>query len=321
MAAALSQTCKTVYAWIIPILYSTVVLTTPTQAASFQRAVLTSFNSDSEGHTTATRLTERPLHTYVHHLWVGRNRRSRANRTGTRPQLGGTGRERVGQTIIGRSRLWNATLGIVELCPSLRTLAMIGYPATIIGVIVPHLPVTLESLSIRVRNHATLDLPDISHLTALRDIVFVHTELTDKTVCLLLRSPSVQSITHLYNCSRPMPPDLGFPPDSKWDNDNLGMGVCQLRLVGKHASRGFKRMRIVSLFGRDTSAETELSGLQDYMASDVYDARIVVSAKEGCDGSGGMDHIKRWYDDWVAGLGHASRSCVPLTQEHPSWDL
>ncbi|KAH9933729.1 uncharacterized protein B0H18DRAFT_981776 [Fomitopsis serialis] len=297
LAAALSQTCKTVHTWIIPILYSTVVLTKSTQAALFKRTLLTSFNSESDGQLTAAGPNELLLHTYVRHLWVGRKRHP--------SQLGETKRERIGQTVIGRSRLWDATLEIVKLCPSLRTLAMIGYPAMIIKWIVPHLPVTLQSLSICVRDNVILDLPDISHLTALRDITSVHTELSGKTVCLLLRSPSVQSITRLYNCSRPIPPGSGFPPESRWKI--LGMGVYQLSFVDMHTSRGFKRMRIVSLFGRDASAETELSGLQQFTEPYTHDPRIVVSAEEGYDESGVVDHIKT--------------CCVPRTQEHPTWDL
>ncbi|TFY64513.1 hypothetical protein EVJ58_g2576 [Rhodofomes roseus] len=211
----------------------------------------------------------------------------------------------------------SATIAIVPLCPALRVLALSGCSTTTMHAVVPHLPKTLESLSICARSNGNMDLPDMSHFTVLRDITFVQAGLTNDAVRTLLQMTGLRTITRLYNCSETLPQGARSCMD----------GLAQLRFVSSCASAAFERMQIVCLFNRNWCTEDVLSRLHTFFvkwANGAHeDPRAAMSAKDGGDERGDVDHLMTWYDDWIVGLDPAWRGCVAghSTQEHSSWDV
>ncbi|KZT71907.1 hypothetical protein DAEQUDRAFT_723522 [Daedalea quercina L-15889] len=172
MATVLAVTCKTVYAWVIPVLYSTVVLTTESQIITFEDTLRASSKIvHHSGHPT-----EHPLDSYIRCLWVGPNR-CRLGRTWrnlkdmeSSDSDGATGGASGAQA--PGPDVWAYFEDTLTSCATLRALSIVDYPDVILPSIIRHCPTSLESISIYPSYTLHLDLPDISHLTSLHDITF-----------------------------------------------------------------------------------------------------------------------------------------------------
>ncbi|KAH9833255.1 uncharacterized protein C8Q71DRAFT_774792 [Rhodofomes roseus] len=330
-AAILSRMCKTVNLWIVPVLYSTVIVTI-SDLKSFERTLLASKDrAEPVGKHNATHLLKRPLGAYVRHLWIG----SKGTHHTSRPPWRTI--DPVEHAEEASSMVLKATITIVSLCPNLRALAIAHYPSSIMRQLVPCIAETLESLSFCPgTGHLTsLDLADMSHCHSLRDVTFLQTELTDGTLSRLLRMPSVQHITCIYNN---VPHTIGLLPALRpVQRDRLKRSfqaaMAQLHLVGECASPAFRRMKVIYL-SCDNSTVREINELQRFMGvhgpPGPRDKRIVLSAIDGRNnldrfvsfkGYGGpytinyVNDTKYWLDEWIASLDPAwpGRGCVPHT--------
>lgn len=312
----LSRTCKAIHAWVTPVLYSTVVLTTKAEFFAFERALYSAEVSFDTQRGSPSGL-EFPLGTYVQNLWLGQTRSKHGQHrvtatTGDVVMLGGDS----GQ---GRD-IWDLTMSIISMCPSIRNLALVNFPPAVLQLLLLRLPTSLESLSIRLGGrHAQLDVPDLSRLTSLRSLTFLHTHIGVNSLVHMLQLPGLRTFTRLCDgCSE----SYSYAWPQRHARTYLEDSMSQLMYLSR-ASEAFERLTIVSLVDCDLPLEQRLAQLEalmvQYGVSGLPSSeRVAVRAKDARDEFGDVDGLKTLYDDWVAGLDLCSVGCVQYMQEHVS---
>ena len=318
-AVILARTCKAIYAWVTPVLYSTVVLTTKGEFSAFEYALHSSAASFRKKHGSLSRF-KAPLGTYVRNLWLGQTRSKdgqhrAAARVGNVVMLAGGGNAMRGGDI------WDHTLNIVTMCTSIRALALANFPPSILQFLLLRVPTSLESLTIRLGGRdAQLDIPNLSRLTSLRRLTFLDTHIGVNSLVHMLQLPSLRTLTRLCDrCSESLP--YAWPP--RHALTYLQDSMSQLTYLSR-ASEAFERLAVVSLLHCDLPLEERLARLEAHMAqycgpgSPSTDGRVVVSAKDARDEFGDVDGVKTLYDDWIAGLDPCNIGCAQYTQQHVS---
>lgn len=201
-AAVLAATCRIAYSWVVPVLYSIVVLESSKRLVAFEASVRRSKNN-FEGQRGSC-LLAKPLGAYVRHLWLGPTRVEHtctveASSLGVEPPC---------------------VHCILSLCPSLLS-AVVQQCANDLSLVrvVGCLPQTLESLCIfpcasfamhADRMNAGLNIPNIHHLTSLRDVTIVRRMLSPALMERLEKMPSLRGgITQMIKFpKRVSPPNV-----------------------------------------------------------------------------------------------------------------
>lgn len=188
IATALAATCKAAYSWVVPVLYSTVILDSPERIVAFQ-TVLQKSKEEAESQRGALVLTE-PLGAYVRHLWLG-------------------------PTQVEQVCSVEATLDLVlPLCSSLLSVVVQQCVSAIdLESVVDYLPSTLQSLCIFPCASCAastnfmkmpLDISNISRLASLHDITVVRRRLSVDLLHRLEEMPNLcGGITQIIRSRNP----------------------------------------------------------------------------------------------------------------------
>lgn len=179
---------------------------------------------------------------------------------------------------------------------------------------------SIRSLYIRLGGHNTqLDVPDLSGLTSLRSLTFLHTHIGVRSLVHMLQLPGLRTLTWLCDRCRERLPYAWSPRHALtylWDS------ISQLTYLSC-ASEALERLAIVSFLDCSLPPAQRLARLEALMVHYsepelLRSQRVVVRAKDARDEFGDVDGLKTMYDDWVSGLDPCSVGCVQYTKEHVS---
>ena len=312
----LCQTCKDMYTWVTPVLYSSVVLAAKADQAAFEYALRCS-SASFEIHQGCSRGLGSPLGGYVRNLWLGETRSSGSQHTGAATQA--PDRRDVAGQGLGRDT-WAHATSILRMCPSLHALALVNFLRRDFRHLSPELPRSLASLSLRLDGrNAYRTLPDLTHLPSLRHLTILHTHIPADTLVRILQLPRLRVFTRL--CDRRSDSTLYAWPLSR-ALTCLQDAMEQLTHLTR-PSGALERIEIASLHC-DLPLEKRPERLDALLAQHGSygalrtDGRVAVSARDARDEFDEVDTVKTLYDDWVAGLDPRTVGCAPYTQNHVS---
>lgn len=304
-----ATTCKTIYSWILPVLYSSVVLTTPHQVIAFRCTVLCGRSEDTP---RLAPVVNRTYVSYVQNLWLGPTSSTCCL---IHPDEETNVAEDTQLEDPQAMTVWASVIKFVDHCTSLHTLAIIDCPGSVVQILLSLLPSTLDSLYIFLQdNPATYQLEIypviIAHIASIRRIIFVHTSLTDMTMLLLSRIISITRICalaprrsstrfpgwiharnvadHLFHLARSKP-DPNILPTTFIYVEN-----CDLR--------------------SDDSAIYHLDVICPFSVAWLNKRGMTLSVVDGRDESGRLDSVETVFTIWLATLH--SVGCVKPPNPH-----
>ena len=311
-AAVLAVTCKTAYSWVVPVLYSTVVLEKARQVVTFEATLRRSQSQagSGEGKASHRSLLARPLGTYVRHLWLGPTRVQHCCTVEASPEP------------ISTTAPW-----ILLFCPSLSSVAFQECAMAFhLRHLVDCLPRRLRSLCIfpcassmrrddLMRLH--FDVPNICRLTALHDLTVVGRILSARTVQVLAGMPSVcgGGVTQILK----FPNRLAAGALLSADGQNFAYALHGIRgavLRHRPGSPGALRMANVFVVNhaqacvKDISLRVQRTVLAKIDTSSPeweWPPHIIVCVKDGCVEG---DELEILYDDWLARCNPSAPCCI-----------
>lgn len=327
-AAVLPTTCKTIYSWVVPVLYSTVVLTHPKQAVAFADCLRRSAHwhrcaeQGLEGGKQDPCFPRCAVGAYVRRLWLG------PTSTELNCALEAWYRDHERD---GRHR-GQPIDSLLSHCTALRSLVTQHCPLGVdMKTLINSLSQTLESLCIfpcialeEDENiafiNSTLHVPNISRLTSLREVTSVHQPFSFGMEQLLASGgmPSLRDATEV--CTYPT---INEPREA------LLWGIITnqfCRAVRHDTFSTCPRRNVVVVARRDDEAilweiEEELLDCFDTpIPGWVWPSHLTICGKQGRNEEQGLDEIKYLYNDWFSQVDHSSPCCVDLEQieEHVS---
>lgn len=263
VSAKLCLVCRTTHSWMLPALYSTVVLTSSSEIVCFSNSLSRSSSrclpeTGTSGITPAS---------HVRHLWLGPTSSSAEH------------------DLSYASSAWPVTLiyRILAHCRELRALALINFAQHLVYRIEAMISPTVEMVHLG-PVHGHLDFRKLACAARLRTISSLDTYLSDWDVQDLVLAPHIRRIRRFYTGS------IG---------QRIGFAFEQLPCVKKSTS--LEEMQIIVCGETTEGARQELAMMaEEFM--DNADARVeLIAMARRPDGQ--MDGIGAFHDDWLAELG------------------
>jgi len=266
-AAKLCLVCRTSRMWMLPILYTTVVVTTSSEIVSFASAVMSSSFSVESGDMQGPSLAS-----LVRHLWIGPRSSTAQN------------------DLVYGSSAWPVTFihQILHFCTSLRALALINLEPTYWLRLESKVPPSLEHLSLG-PIHGPVTIESMQCSANLKTITSYDTYLPDWEVKDLVVSRTLHGFRRFFSTS---------------SSDKIEFAFDQLPCLREASS--LRQMQIICCDADAEVAACNLKQIASEYRDVCQDERVMLISRSS-NWDGVPDALRSLYEDWRTGVGQHLR--------------